>query len=181
MARINKTQYAILGALSVYPMSGYDIKKWVTDVTGTFWSESPGQVHPTLENLVKNSLVICDDSQSIGDRPKKVYTITKKGITALKSWLSEPAEPTVSRDEFILKLFYGQHLSEENYLAHLQRQKKRMEEDLIRYAMIERHIKKQHKKNVNTNYWLITLSNAVHHANTEIAWCVHTINKIKRK
>ena len=111
MARTNKTQYAILGALSIYPMSGYDIKKWVVDVTGPFWSESPGQVHPTLESLVKNAWVVCDDSQSVGDRPKKVYAITKKGIAVLKSWLVEPATPTVSRDEFILKLFYYSNIN----------------------------------------------------------------------
>ena len=181
MARINKTQYAILAALSVYPMSGYDIKKWVMNVTGPFWSESPGQVYPTLEKLVQNSWIVCDDSQNVGDRPKKIYSITKKGNIALKSWLAEPAAPTVSRDEFILKLFYGKNLSKEDYLAHLQRQKNKMQQDLIHYASVEKHIKEQHKENVGANYWLNTLSNAVCHANAEITWCDQEINKIKRK
>jgi len=181
MARINKTQYAILGALSVYPMSGYDIKKWVTDVTGPFWSESPGQVHPTLKNLVKNALVVCDESCGVGKRPKKIYTITKTGINVLKSWLATPAASTVLRDEFILKLFYGRHLSKDDYLAHLQRQKQQMEESLVKYAMIEKHIQGQHQENTGADYWFITLSNAIYHANTEIKWCDDTMNKINAK
>ena len=50
--RINKTQYAILGALSIQTMSGYDIKKWLLEVTGSFWAESPGQIYPTLSKLL---------------------------------------------------------------------------------------------------------------------------------
>ena len=35
----NKTQYAILGALSIQPMSGYKMKKMMADSTNYFLSD----------------------------------------------------------------------------------------------------------------------------------------------
>jgi PadR family transcriptional regulator, regulatory protein AphA len=176
MSRINKTQYAILGALSVYPMSGYDIKKWILNVTGPFWAESPGQIHPTLKNLLKNNMITCENSQDASNRPKKIYTITKKGLTTLKSWLLEDAASTIFRDEFILKLFYGKHISKKNYIAHVKSQKKKMQEDLKQYQIIAKHIGESHKK-ADKKYWLITLSNAICHAKAEIKWCNQLIKQ----
>ena len=111
MAKTQKTKYAILGALSVFPMSGYDIKKWAADVTGSFWSESSGQVYPALAQLLKEDLVKCDESTAKGKRPRKLYSITKKGLKHLSDWLKEPAKHSIHRDELRLKLFYGKNIS----------------------------------------------------------------------
>ena len=53
MAKKQKTRSAILGLLSWQPMSGYDIKKLIEMGLRHFWSESYGQIYPTLEQLVK--------------------------------------------------------------------------------------------------------------------------------
>ena len=39
-----KSKYAILGMLSIEPMSGYDIKKEVEKSISNFWTESYGQI-----------------------------------------------------------------------------------------------------------------------------------------
>jgi DNA-binding PadR family transcriptional regulator len=49
-----KSKYAILGMLSIAPMSGYDIKKQVETSISNFWSESYGQIYPALRNLARS-------------------------------------------------------------------------------------------------------------------------------
>ena len=50
------TRYAILGLLSLAPMSGYEIRKVAASSIGHFWSESYGQIYPTLRKLVAAGL-----------------------------------------------------------------------------------------------------------------------------
>ncbi len=46
--RTNQTDTAVLGALSVMPMTGYAVRESIRDVLGHFWSESFGQIYPAL-------------------------------------------------------------------------------------------------------------------------------------
>jgi DNA-binding PadR family transcriptional regulator len=48
MPRSSQTETAVLGALSVMPMTGYALREAIRDVLGHFWSESFGQIYPTL-------------------------------------------------------------------------------------------------------------------------------------
>ena len=52
-----KSKYAILGMLSIEPMSGYDIKKEIEENISNFWTESYGQIYPVLKSLVAEKLV----------------------------------------------------------------------------------------------------------------------------
>lgn len=40
MAKEHKSRYAVLGMLSLGPMSGYDIKKVIEESINNFWQES---------------------------------------------------------------------------------------------------------------------------------------------
>ena len=51
MARSSQTHMAVLGALSTEPMTGYALREAIRDVLGHFWSESFGQIYPTLQAL----------------------------------------------------------------------------------------------------------------------------------
>ena len=52
MARSSQTHLAVLGALSVEPMTGYAVRAAITQTLGHFWSESFGQIYPTLTELI---------------------------------------------------------------------------------------------------------------------------------
>ena len=58
MSRQSKTELAVLGALSVQPMSGYAVRAAITETLGHFWSESFGQIYPTLARLESDALVV---------------------------------------------------------------------------------------------------------------------------
>ena len=51
MARASQTETAVLGGLSVESMTGYALREAIRDVLGHFWSESFGQIYPTLAEL----------------------------------------------------------------------------------------------------------------------------------
>jgi len=170
MSKPAKTQYAILGALTVFPMSGYDIKKWIRDVTGPFWAESSGRIYPALKQLMQQKLIVCDATQGRGKRPRKVYKLTARGLALLRKWLILPAHDEVLRNELKLKLFYGKNVAPEIIEQHLARQKERMEKTLVRYQSIMEHIKSHHKNQIDAKYWLLTLHNAIHHCQAELEW-----------
>jgi PadR family transcriptional regulator, regulatory protein AphA len=178
--RINKTRYSILGALSFEPMSGYDIKNWLSNVTGAFWSESDGQIYPTLAQLLKDKLVSCLDDTGSGNRPRKVYSITKEGLRALKQWLIIPAQESTARSELILKLFYGKNLSKKDYIAHLERQQKLSEEKLEFYLAKQKHIQEEHNS-TDAFYWLQTIRSAIYHAKADVAWCKDTLKVVTKE
>ena len=50
MSTHSQTQTAVLGALSIQPMTGYAVRENIQNVLGHFWSESFGQIYPTLPN-----------------------------------------------------------------------------------------------------------------------------------
>ncbi|MYF92724.1 MAG: PadR family transcriptional regulator, partial [Gemmatimonadetes bacterium] len=56
MPKTNKSKYAIMGMLSIRPMSGYDMKKLIAQSISYFWNESFGQIYPTLKKLVEEGL-----------------------------------------------------------------------------------------------------------------------------
>jgi len=55
---VNKTRFAVLGLLSIRPMSGYDLKQVIESSTRNFWSESYGQIYPVLRELTAGGLAI---------------------------------------------------------------------------------------------------------------------------
>ena len=177
MAQTQKTRYAILGALTVFPMSGYDIKKWIKDTTGGFWAESSGRVYPVLSEMLREKFVTCNLTQSVGKRCKKTYTITAKGKAVLKAWLAKPPQPPVSRDELRLKLFYGKNLTKAQYLKHTLEQQKNMQQRLKHYLKLQAHIKTAHNDIPDSFYWLLTIKGAIYHTRAELAWCkdIHKI------
>ena len=55
---MNKTRFAVLGLLSIRPMSGYDLKHTIEASTRNFWNESYGQIYPALRALADAGLVM---------------------------------------------------------------------------------------------------------------------------
>jgi len=105
MARKASTHYAILGLLCWKPMSGYDIKKMVEVGLSYFWSESYGQIFPTLNRLVEDGLATKKLDPSSGGRRRQVYRVTRTGRRVFKTWLHQPTDMPRLRDELKLKFF----------------------------------------------------------------------------
>jgi DNA-binding PadR family transcriptional regulator len=101
----NRTRYAILGALTVAPMSGYGLRQFFDQSVSFFWRESYGQIYPILKQLRRERLITTrrgTRGEHSSGRPQ--YVITSRGREALRAWLSEAVELQPPRQELLLKL-----------------------------------------------------------------------------
>lgn len=171
MATANRTAYAILGLLTVEPMSGYDIKKAVEGSIENFWSESYGQIYPMLRRLAAEGSIKQSTAHAKGKRPRHLYAITQRGRDVLHAWLREPTEPPPVRIEILLKLFFGGHVDHETNHRQIEDYREHVTADLERYRAIEEMLGREHAGHPDLPYWLMTLRFGIRTRAAEIQWC----------
>lgn len=175
----SKTQFAILGALSIESMSGYKIKKMMSESTNHFWSESNGQIYPTLAKLTNSSFVTVKECLEDG-KSKKIYTITKAGKKALTDWLLKDVEHYPARNELLLKLFYGQNVSKLVSISHIEKYKGRCSQALSLYQDIEKNLFKLVKSGKRPVYFLLTAKSGINIIEAQLEWCEESIQLINK-
>lgn len=120
MPRKSRTPYAILGALSHGPKSGYDISCFFEQNRMFFWSESYGQIYPTLKRLLDDGLVDVEVEERDQGPERKVYSITQAGNEHLQEWLDDDSLKSSVRDEFLLKLHFATAEAKPTIIERLQ-------------------------------------------------------------
>lgn len=108
MQAINETAASVLGFLSLRPMTGWDLYELAQASVGNFWSMTKSQVYRELQAMADAGLV---QAEALGSRNKRRYRLTPKGEDALRSWLLEAPVRSTSREPFLVKLFFADHLS----------------------------------------------------------------------
>jgi PadR family transcriptional regulator AphA len=162
------TMEALLGLLSMEPMSGYDLKQRIDFSIGNFWRESYGQIYPALRTLEEEGLV---SSQEKGKAGRKVYRLTEGGQERLQQWLTITPRPWVPRHETLLKLFFGDNVPTAISLAHIADLRRRFTADLERYEVTGAHLLRSHPKHPALPYWLMTLNYGRDEARMIVNWC----------
>jgi len=176
MLRRSRTRLAVLGALSVEPMTGYAIREAIRDVLGHFWSESFGQIYPTLASLVDDGHLTKSPTERAG---ASQYTLTDSGRAALVAFLSEPLEPTRPRDELLLRLFFGRHLGPHACAALVTEARDAAHQRLNSFAAIRAEIETETGYEADRDYWKLTLSAGEHAAHAAIAWAEETLASLE--
>ena len=117
---LSPTARVILGFLRFGPRTGYDIKTVIEISTRFFWGASYGQIYPELKRLERAGLVASEASPR-GARRRTVYRLTGAGEQALDGWLTDPESWIFEyRDEWLLRLFFGDLLPREEALANVR-------------------------------------------------------------
>ena len=179
--RDKKSTYAILGMLSIEPMSGYDIKKEIEGSISNFWTESYGQIYPVLKSLVAKKLVTKTVQKGAGKPDRHVYALTEKGRKELRAWLAEDASmPKVERNEFLLKLFFGEEVEVSVNIRHVEQFRELQRGLFEKYKAIEKEIKIQYPDDPNLPYWLMTARCGQHVRQALLDWCDETLAKLKK-
>ena len=90
-----KLEYMILGILTINPMTGYDMKKYL-DTEGRFGrSRAPlSQIYNTLKRMLESGWVCFDEVQREGKPDVKIYQNTEAGEAAFMDYLHSPVEPS---------------------------------------------------------------------------------------
>jgi DNA-binding PadR family transcriptional regulator len=167
MTRSSQTQTAVLGALSVEPMTAYALREAIRDVLGHFWSESFGQIYPTLHALEEEGHV----QRSGGARARSsVFAITETGTARLIELLNEPVQETPPRNGLLLRLFFGRVLGPERCRELLLAARKSAETQLADYAALLSQLQAAEGHTPDWPYIRMTISAGIHHSRAAVAW-----------
>lgn len=180
MRREANSRYAILGLLMIEPMSGYDLRKHFQESLSYFWSESYGRIYPTLKQLANEGLVRVESGASSGNRERQVYTVTTKGLAALRDWLMRKPQKQPPRNEFLLKLFLGNALPLRDLLRHFADFRAEQESLLAMYIIIRDSVREEHTRSPHLPYWMLSLDHGIRMRRAEIKWANDAIRILKR-
>lgn len=178
MAKSSKSQYAILGMLALLKKSsGYDLIKHMESTTQYFWKETFSSIYPVLEDLEKQKLITKVDTTKKNDRKRNVYTLTAEGRNKLKDWLLLPPEDMQMRNEFLLKLFFGNMVPPEVTIAHIEQHKQELAQKLAFYKAVKVELADLNSKEFI--YSMITLDHGIRLVQSSLEWCDAAISTLK--
>ena len=176
MASDRQTDVAVLGALSVESLSGYALRQAIRDVLGHFWSESFGQIYPTLADLSADGLV--ELTRANGDS-KPRFAITARGLEHLRARLSEPPQSARPRNGTLLRLFFGRRLGIDGCRDLLEQARNQAVEQLAGFDAIRREIEAEEPTDDHP-YFLLTVSAGEHAARAAQAWAEESLLVLDR-
>ena len=171
--RESRSRYAVLGALTIAPMSGYDLRTFFDQSVRFFWNESYGQIYPILKRLAAEGLVTpAAQRAGAGVHPRRtVYAITARGRATLAEWLGEPVEQQVGRIEILLKLFFAPEGEPAAARDHVTAFREYHVARLAQFDAVEARIRRQHADRAELPYWLLALSYGQHVSRALLDWC----------
>lgn len=98
-ARSGELELAVLGLLHESPMHGYELRKRLNALLGTFRAFSYGTLYPCLKELLRAGLITQESAPApTGRRSKIVYKLTADGKDRLHALLAH-AGPSAWDDE----------------------------------------------------------------------------------
>lgn len=134
---LTPTSYLVLGLVAgMGPVTPYEMKQFVSDSIGYFWSFPHSQLYAEPDRLVDAGLL--DVEQEEGGRRRKRYSITTEGRRALEVWLADPtSEVEEIRSMATLKLFFGALARSEEIVALAEEQVRACQAKLDAYRAID--------------------------------------------
>ncbi len=163
--------HAILGLLTVTPMTGYDLKNEAFDKTvAHFWQADQTQIYRTLATMagsgwVESTLEIQEDRPN-----RKVYHITEAGREELRRWLHTEQPLPVYREPFLVQMFFAGELDSATVLAHISRQREGHAARLAQYQQIPMPPLGSPELDRQRTFWRLTLEMGMAMEQAYINW-----------
>jgi DNA-binding PadR family transcriptional regulator len=167
MARRDQTEMAVLGALSMQSMTAYALREAIREVLGHFWSESFGQIYPTLNALEKEGHVERQKGPRAGS---SIFRITDPGVDRLRKLLNEPIASVPPRNGLLLRLFFGRQLGTSRCRQLIEEARADAHRRLAEYEHLARRIAEEDRGSPDLPFTLMTISAGRHGAEAAIAW-----------
>jgi DNA-binding PadR family transcriptional regulator len=175
MARSSQTQMAVLGGLSIEPMTAYALREAIRDVLGHFWSESFGQIYPALQALEEAGHVRRRD----GARARSsAFEITESGTARLIELLTEPISDTPPRDGLMLRLFFGRTLGRERCRGLLQAARDAASTKLREYETLLAQLSRDEGDAPDWPFMQLTIRAGIHHTRATLAWADESLEAL---
>ncbi len=127
-------EFAVLGLLQDSPLHGYELRKRLNAVLGSFRAFSYGSLYPCLKGLLRAGLISQDTSAEpapvAGKRSKIVYQLTADGKERLQNLLAESGPSAWEDENFGVHFAFFGRTDAETRLRILEGRRSRLEERL---------------------------------------------------
>jgi PadR family transcriptional regulator, regulatory protein AphA len=177
--RFSSTSEALLGLLTIEPMSGYDMGLVVRESIGHFWNESYGQIYPTLRRLAAAGLAVSKRQRQEGKPDRHVFSITRKGRDHLAAWLAVPPQPEIPRNELLLKLFFGAQAPPGVLIGYVERMAETHCALLEKFEATKREIAKN-RRYPDTPYWKMVVRFGELEMEAHLRWAKETLAELSK-
>ena len=131
---------ALLGLLTTEPASGYDLKQTIQRSIHFIWNATAPQIYSTLRTLRDRGHITTRDLPQEGKPDKQIHSITPAGRAALEEFLGEPIRSSVTRDEVLLRIFFGNFCAPDAMQRELQSYLERVREERLYLESVEARI-----------------------------------------
>jgi DNA-binding PadR family transcriptional regulator len=124
-------ELAILGLLHESPMHGYELRKRLNTLLGTFRAFSYGSLYPTLRRMQAAGWITTNDSGAppkIGGRSKVVYQLTAEGKERFTDLLAEGGPASWEDEQFGVHFAFFSRTQRDVRLRILEGRRSRLEE-----------------------------------------------------
>jgi DNA-binding PadR family transcriptional regulator len=133
--RSSVLELAVLGLLAETPLHGYELRKRLSGVLGTFHAISYGSLYPCLKELVARGWIIedassADTAPALGKRARIVYTLTADGKDAFGAMIADAGPDTWEDDRFGVRMAFFGRTEASVRLRILEGRRSRLEERL---------------------------------------------------
>ncbi|HEY1743443.1 MAG TPA: PadR family transcriptional regulator [Granulicella sp.] len=173
--RISSSTQALLGLLSIEPMSGYDLGQNIRASVGHIWNESYGQIYPNLKKLAAAGFVTSQEETQKGKPSRQIYSITPKGRDQLAEWLGIPPQPEIPRNEMLLKLFFGSQVPASILIAYVERMVLEHRALLERFTHLENEEIAQLKHRPEAPFWRMATRYGQLEMEAHLRWAEETL------
>ncbi len=178
--RMGSGTQALLGLLTIAPMSGYDLGRAVRSSVGHIWNESYGQIYPNLKKLAARDFVEARLERQDGKPDRKIYSITALGRKELDAWLAQPPQPEVPRNELLLKLFFGVQAPTERLIEYVEQMAEQHRSLLGMFERIEREEIAPNRDHPDAMYWRMTARFGQLEMEAHLRWADETLAELRK-
>jgi len=178
--RTSSGAQALLGLLTIEPMSGYDLGQMVRASIGHIWRESYGQIYPNLKKLATQGLVESKTEKQKGRPDRRVYSITKKGREQLARWLSIPPQAEIPRNEMLLKLFFGAQAPTQVLISNVERMVEEHRALLEKFKHVEVAEIDRNSQYADAPFWKMAARFGQIEMKAHLQWAEETLKELRR-
>ncbi len=125
--------HTILVTLTNKPYTGYEIWKTFEETVNCFWKATQQQIYRELNKMEQNKLVKSIIIPQEGRPDKKLYSITPQGLEELDNWIKQPSEPTVIREDLLVKVRAGDLVNPSLIIQELTHRRQIHQQTLAKY------------------------------------------------
>jgi PadR family transcriptional regulator AphA len=159
--------FAVLGMLTLRPMTGYEIKQVYQKGPANFMPISFGQIYPVLAKLRQAKMVL--QNKQPGGRGSISYSITPKGEDAFRKWLFSSGDPANYR-ELLLRLFFAAPPELAELRGHVEAFRRQEQADLDHYEATRKWLDTAQARNPRLPIWKLVLEYGVLQSESRMLW-----------